>query len=110
MHCGTVHAGGFYTGRFSVYGHTFQKAVPRIWRDSTCGTLTVKYQSDIMTSDSVSKTGSQNISGNLTFEFGGGTTNITIVANKNPIDIKLTGDIMKPNVKVDLEKVKRRFN
>ncbi|MDX1400056.1 MAG: flagellar cap protein FliD N-terminal domain-containing protein, partial [Oceanospirillum sp.] len=40
----------------------------------------VKYQSDIMTSDSVSKTDPQNISGDLTFEFGGGAVNITIDA------------------------------
>ena len=29
---------------------------------------------------------------------------LTIVANKNPIDIKLSGNIMKPKVKVDLQK------
>ena len=29
---------------------------------------------------------------------------ITIVANKNPIDVKLSGNIMKPKVKVDLQK------
>ena len=29
---------------------------------------------------------------------------IMIIANKNPIDVKLTGNIMKPKIKVDLEK------
>ena len=30
---------------------------------------------------------------------------LTIIANKNPIDIKLTGNIMKPKIKVNLEKL-----